>query len=187
MRYEAVVVGASSGGNAALTEILSALPKDFPLPVVIAQHLHHLQDQDFFSYYNKICLLPVSIADEKETIKPGHIYFAPPNYHLLIEKDKTFSLSIDERVNFSRPSIDVMFESAVDAYCPGLVGVILTGANTDGAQGLKLIKENNGLTIVQDPSTATSDYMPRAAIAAVNVDHVLPLKKIGPFLVSLVG
>lgn len=186
MKYEAVVIGASSGGNAALTEILTALPKDFPLPVIIALHLHPMQDQNFCGYYNKICQLPVSIADEKEIIRPGHVYFAPPNYHLLVEKNKTFSLSIDERVNFSRPSIDVLFESAADAYCSGLVGIILTGANADGTQGLRLVKENKGLTIVQDPATAVSDYMPSAAIAAVSVDHVLPLKEIGPFLAGLV-
>ena len=186
MEYRAIVMGVSSGGGDALTKILPALPKELPLPVVIVQHLHYLQDLKFIQHYNKVCKMAVNIAGEKQAIAAGHIYFAPPNYHLLIEKDETFSLSIDERVNYSRPSIDVLFESAADVYCPGLIGVILTGANADGAAGLRQIKNNKGLTIVQDPATAAVDYMPRAAIAAVDVDHVLPLEDIGPYLARLV-
>jgi two-component system chemotaxis response regulator CheB len=186
MRYEAVVMGASSGGWEALAEIFLALPGEFRLPIIVAQHLHPLQDAYFFLRMNDVCALTVKDADEKEAINPGHVYFAPPNYHLLIEKNRTFSLSVDERVNFSRPSIDVLFESAAEAYSDKLVGVILSGANHDGAYGLKLIKENKGLTIVQDPVTAQTDYMPRAAISAVAADHILPLHEIGPFLVGLV-
>ena len=114
---------------------------------------------------------------DKEAIKPANVYFAPPNYHLLINDDKTFSLSIDDKVNYARPSIDVLFESAVDVYAPWLVGVILTGANNDGAQGLRLIKERGGLAIVQDPQTAESAYMPKAALEATQVDYVLPLRR----------
>jgi len=186
MNYQLIVMGVSSGGSVALTEILSALPRNFSLPLVIVQHLHHRQDLNFLKYFRKICAMPVTVANEKEAIVAGHIYFAPPNYHLLIEQTGTFSLSIDEPVHFSRPSIDVLFESAVDAYGSRLIGVILSGANGDGAWGLELVKQNHGLTMVQDPESAVVDYMPRAAIAAVkNVDHILPLPKIGPFLARL--
>ena len=113
------------------------------------------------------------------------IYIAPPNYHLLVEADRTFSLSIDEPVNYARPSIDVLFETAADVYKTNLIGVILTGANTDGSHGLKRIKETGGLSVVQDPSTAEADTMPRAAIAAVDVDYVLPLEEIGKVLTML--
>jgi two-component system chemotaxis response regulator CheB len=185
MQYEAVVIGASSGGWEALAEIFQALPGDFSLPIIVAQHLHPLQDAYFFTRMNDVCTLSVKDADEKELIKPGFIYFAPPNYHLLIEKDRTFSLSVDELVNFSRPAIDVLFESAAEVYQDKLIGVILSGGNQDGARGLKLIKENFGLTIVQDPATSQTEYMPQAAIKEVEVDHVLPLSEIGPFLTGL--
>lgn len=186
MGYEAVVMGASSGGWKALTTILAVLPADYPLPLVVVQHLHPSQDAYLFERLNDGCALTVREAEEKEAVVPGHVYFAPPNYHLLIEMDRTFSLSIDPRVNFSRPAIDVLFASAAAAYGGGLVGVVLTGANHDGAQGLTTIKANHGLTVVQDPATAQTDYMPRAAIAAVAVDHILPLAAIGPFLAGLI-
>lgn len=186
-RYEAVVLGASSGGWSALATILGALPGDYPLPLIVAQHLHPLQDGFFFSHLGAGCALRVKEADDKEAIQGGTVYFAPPNYHLLIEKDRTLALSIDERVNFSRPSIDVLFESAARAYGTKLIGVVLSGANQDGAQGLKAIKASHGLAMVQDPATAETDYMPRAAMAAVDVDHVLPLTEIGPFLIALAG
>src|SRR5690606_35205527 len=113
---------------------------------------------------DSMCFLRVKEADEKEKIKPGCVYIAPPNYHLLIEKNETFSLSIDEKVNYARPSIDVLFDSAAYVYYDQLIGVVMTGANHDGAMGLKKIKENGGMTIVQDPETAISRFMPEAAI-----------------------
>ena len=186
MRYQAIVIGASAGGLAALAKIFAVLPEDFPLPIIIAQHLHLSQDDGYLNYFKGRTILQVKDPDDKEKIKQGHIYFAPPNYHLLIEKDKTLSLSIDPKVKYSRPSIDVLFESAADVYSSLLIGIILTGANDDGATGLKAIKERNGLTIVQDPLTAEVEYMPQAAISAVEVDHILPISEIGPFLCSLV-
>jgi len=116
---------------------------------------------------------------------PGKIYIAPPNYHLLVEEDKTLSLSTNKHVNFARPSIDVLFETAADVFGEKLVGIILTGANEDGSRGLKKIKESGGLTIVQDPDTAAVDTMPKAAIASTKVDYILPLENIGPFICSL--
>lgn len=183
--YEAVVIGASSGGWEALAEIFQSLPNKYPLPIIVAQHLHPLQDVYFFTRMDDLCKLSVKDADEKELIKPGFVYFAPANYHLLIEKDKSFSLSIDAQVNFSRPSIDVLFESAAEVYRDKLVGVILSGGNHDGAKGLKMIKKNHGLTVVQDPATSKTEYMPQAAIQEVDVDHILPLSEIGPFLADL--
>ena len=185
LKYEAVVIGVSYGGLAALSRIFAALPADYPLPVLVVQHLHPRQGEEFFRHLNELCLLTVKAADDKEAIVAGHIYFAPPNYHLLVEKDRTLSLSVDERVNYSRPSIDVLFESAAAVFGSRLVGVVLTGANDDGSAGLRVIKERGGLAVVQDPATAAAEYMPGAAMAAVAVDHVLPLAEIGLFLAAL--
>ncbi|HIJ77904.1 MAG: chemotaxis protein CheB [Desulfobulbaceae bacterium] len=186
VKYQAIAIGASAGGLAALAEIFAALPENFPLPILVAQHLHFNQDDGYLKYFANRTLLPVKDADDKERIKRGHIYFAPPNYHLLVEKDQTLSLSVDPRVKYSRPSIDVLFESAADIFSSLLIGIVLTGANDDGAMGLKAIKERGGLAIVQAPATAEVDCMPRSAIATGAVDHILPLTEIGPFLCALV-
>jgi len=185
--YQIIVIGGSAGTMAALTELLPVFPAGYPLPIVIAQHLHPWQDNYHVEHFGDQCALAVKEARDKEAIEAGNVYFAPPNYHLLINDDKTFSLSIDDKVNYARPSIDVLFESAVDVYAPWLVGVILTGANNDGAQGLRLIKESGGLAIVQDPKTAESAYMPKAALEATRVDYVLPLQGIGKLLLEIAG
>ena len=185
-RYKLIVIGGSAGATAALIELLPVFPADFPLPIAIVQHLHPLQDGYFVERYGRSCNLVVKEAGDKERLLPGYVYFAPVNYHLLIEENKVFALSIDERVNYARPSIDVLFESAADVYGAGLIGVILTGANQDGAQGLRSIKARGGLAIVQDPDTAESTYMPRAALEATPVDHILPLPDIGRLLVEIV-
>ena len=184
-RYQIIVIGGSAGAMAALTKLLPVFPAGYPLPIVVAQHLHPWQDDYHLEHFGAQCALPVKEAGDKETIEAGTVYFAPPNYHLLINDDKTFSLSVDDKVNYARPSIDVLFESAVDVYAPWLVGVILTGANNDGAEGLRLIKERGGIAIVQDPQTAESSYMPKAALAATKVDYVLPLEEIGKLLLEL--
>ncbi len=186
MRYQAIVIGTSAGGMNAVSSILEAIPGDFPLPIIIVQHLHPNQGDEFFRHFDNQCRLIVKSADEKEPVRPGSVYLAPPNYHLLIEKDKTLSLSVDEKVRYSRPSIDVLFESAADVFSSFLIGILLTGANDDGALGLQEIKKYNGLVIVQDPDTAEAKYMPQSALAVVDADHVLPLEEIGPFLSSLV-
>ncbi len=185
MKYDAIVVGVSTGGLEALKSILPHLPVDFAPSVIIVQHQPPTSDDFLASFLNENCSLRVKQADEKESIASGLIYVAPPNYHLMVEEDRTFSLSIDERVNYARPSIDVLFETAADVYGENLVGVILTGANTDGSHGLKKIKESGGLAIVQDPETAEAKSMPTAAMASSDVDHILPLEEIGPFLRSL--
>lgn len=183
-QYDAIVIGASAGGLTALSELLPAFPATYSLPIIVVQHLHPLQDNLFVEYLDHESALAVKEADEKEPIEAGHAYFAPPNYHLLIEDDRTFSLSVDDKVNYARPAIDVLFASAVDVYGARVIGVILTGANDDGAQGLRLVKEKGGLAIVQDPETAEAPLMPQAAIAATSVDYVLELPEIASLLLA---
>ncbi|HLP50601.1 MAG TPA: chemotaxis protein CheB [Chitinophagales bacterium] len=184
--YKAAVIGTSSGGMAALKAILPLLPAGFSLPVIVVQHVGANADNYWVGVMDEMCALHVKEADEKEQITPGNIYVAPPNYHLLVETDRTLSLSVDEKVNFARPSIDVLFESAALAYKKQLVGIVLTGANHDGAKGLKKIKEMGGLAIVQDPATADSSYMPAAAIAATQADYIVPVKDIANLLIKII-
>ena len=185
MRYKIIVIGTSAGGMEALKIILPVLPPAFPAPVVVVQHMSSQSDGFMIKYLNSISSIRVKEAEEKEILNPGTVYFAPPNYHLLIENDNTLSLSVEQKVNFSRPSIDVLFESAVYAFGGSIVGVILTGANNDGAKGLAKIKKAGGFVIVQSPETAYSDSMPRAAIAETNPDLIIPLEKIGMTLRDL--
>ena len=185
-KYEVIVIGGSAGSMTALVELLPGFPADFPVPLVIAVHLHPRQDNAHIERLASHCALRVKEADEKESIQAGSVYLAPPNYHLLIENDRTFSLSIDERVNYARPAIDVLFETAAQVYGSRTIGVVLTGANNDGANGLRLIKERGGLAIVQDPRTAESTFMPQAALEATSVDHMLSVPEIGKLLVKIV-
>lgn len=187
-KYSAVVVGVSAGGLKALSVVLSGLPKDFPLSIAIVQHrraepgggymIEHLRTQTH---------LQIKAAGEKEHLIPGMVYIAPPGYHLLIERDRTFALSVDPPVQFARPSIDVLFDSAAFAYEGELIGVILTGANRDGAAGLAMIRERGGTTIVQDPKSAQAAEMPQAALDATDVDYIRPLEEIAAVLLSLGG
>jgi len=185
--FEAVVIGSSAGGIKAVSMVLAALPREFPLPIIIVQHLHPHSDSYLAHILGNKCELNVKQADEKETIDKGVVYLAPPNYHLLIEEDRSLSLSIDKPVTYARPSVDVLFETAVYAYQDKLIGIILTGANNDGSQGVKKIKQIGGYVIVQDPATAEADAMPKAAIAATKVDSILPIEQIGPYLLQLVN
>jgi len=192
MYYEAIVIGVSSGGMNALRFIFSVLPAGFSIPIIIVQHMSAQSDSEWIKLLNDKSNLAIKEVDEKEKIENGHVYIAPANYHLLIEIDKTFSFTIDERVNFARPSIDVLFESAAEAYKNKLIGVILTGSNNDGAKGIKRIKECGGLAIIQDPETAESAYMPASAIAAclsgrqaIQPDYILSLEKIIELLIKI--
>lgn len=184
--YQALVIGVSAGGFKALHTIMPPLPGEFPLPVVVVQHRKAESDNYLLESLNKVCNLNIKEADEKEKITPGTVYFAPAGYHLLIEKDQTFSLSVDEPICYARPSIDVLFETAAQAYKSHLIGIVLTGANNDGSNGIVSIKQHNGLTIVQAPETAEMDIMPLAAIATKSVDYILALEEIPVFLNSLV-
>lgn len=183
-RYELITIGCSMGGMHALQVIFGSLPKDFPVPITVVQHRYRTSNEGLPQFLRRHTRLDVVDTLDKQWIKPGTVYLAPANYHLLVERGE-LSLSVDEKVEYSRPSIDVMFESAADAYGSGLIGVILTGANADGARGAARIKKRGGFVIVQDPATAESPAMPQAAIAATPVDRILPLERIGPFLVEL--
>ncbi|MGC2399580.1 MAG: chemotaxis protein CheB [Acidobacteriaceae bacterium] len=185
MRYAAVVIGVSAGGLGALKVILPALPASFPLPIAVVQHRDERSDGFLAAYLNAMSKIGVSEAEDKEPFRPGHAYLAPAGYHLLIEADRTLSLTVDQRVNYCCPSIDVLFESAADAFAESLIGVVLTGANADGAQGLKVIKARGGLTIVENPQTASVSAMPRAALRATSVDHVADLPRIAQFLIQI--
>ena len=185
MKYEAIVIGVSAGGMNALGAVLSCLPVDFALPIIVVQHMDP-NSRDYLSdHLNRKCNIQVKEAEDKESIMDGVAYIAPANYHLLVEEDRTLSLSVDDLVNYSRPSIDVMFETAAEVYKRRLVGIVLTGANSDGSKGLTKIKTLGGLAIVQDPATAHVDYMPKAAIASTRVDHILALEEIASLLTEL--
>lgn len=183
-KYEIVCIGCSMGGMDALKTIFGALPRDFSVPIAVVQHRYRTSDEGLPAFLRRHSKLNVVDTTDKEWIKPGTVYLAPANYHLLVERGE-LSLSVDEAVAYSRPSIDVLFESAADAYGPGVIGVVLTGANADGARGAARIKSRGGFVVVQDPATAESPAMPQAAIDATRVDRILPLDRVGPFLVEL--
>jgi len=182
---DAVAIGASAGGLAAIGTLLSALPADYPLAVVIVQHIPANAEDTLVRRFQRSCRLPVREAEDKDPVLPGVVFVAPADYHLMIEPDRRFSLSREERVNFSRPSIDILFETAAEAFCGRLVGVILTGASADGAAGLAKVAEMGGTGVVQSPDTSEVDIMPRAALAACADAHALPLNAIAALLSRL--
>lgn len=181
MALELVLVGTSFGGLRALEVLLAGLPRDFPLPVAIVLHWPAVGVLSPVDHLQRHCALPVVEAEDKEVLMPGHVYLAPADYHLLVDGG-SLALSIEAPVHHARPSIDVLFQSAADAYGEGVMGVILTGASEDGAQGVARIKEHGGVVVAEDPATAESSVMPRAAIAATDGVEILPLAEIAPFL-----
>ena len=181
--YDLVAVGASWGGLEAVGRLLAALPGDLNAAVAIVQH-RGLEDGGLAGLLGSRSALPVQDVEDKDPIEAGHVYVAPPNYHLLVERGH-FALSIEERINYARPSIDLLFETAADSYGDRVIGVVLTGANEDGAAGLARIKERGGVAVVQDPASAEKPRMPEAAIAATVADAVLALDEIAPFIVGL--
>lgn len=185
MRYKAIVIGTSYGGLEALKIILPKFGHGFPLPVIVVLHIGDNNNDIFVNYLNSMCTLHIKEAESNEIIKAGFIYFAPPNYHLLIESDFTFSLTTDKKHNYSRPSIDILFDSAAWAYTKSLIGVVLTGANSDGAIGLKMIKDFGGMTIVQSPYSALSPEMPQAASKIAKPEIKLKLEDIADKLIEL--
>jgi two-component system chemotaxis response regulator CheB len=183
--YELIAVGASWGGLHALGRLLETLPEEVEAAVAIAQHRRpDARRPGLAELLQRHTLRPVLDVTDKDPIEPGAVYVAPPDYHLLVEPGH-FSLSTDEHVNFARPSIDVLFQSVADAYGPAAIGIVLTGANEDGAAGLARVKEAGGVAIVQDPKTAERARMPEAALASTNADVVLPVEEIGAFLRGL--
>jgi len=188
MRKQLVGVGASWGGLDALRTILSALPADLPAPVVVAQHRsaesHPTALRELLGAATR---LHVCEAEDKEPLLDGTVYLAPPDYHVLIEEEYALALSTDGPVMYARPSVDVLLESAAEVYRERCVGVVLTGANADGARGLARVRELGGATLVQDPDTAARPEMPRAALAAVPDAHCLPVEELGAAVVAALG
>ena len=178
-----IAVGASWGGLKALRAIAHGLPPHFRVPIAFVQH-RSKESAALRDLLQDCTSLIVCEVEDKQPIMGGYIYLAPPDYHLLVDGDE-FSLSVDEPVRYCRPSIDVFFESVAERFGAGAVGVVLTGANEDGAEGLRQIAARGGLAIVQDPRTAESPIMPRAALKAVPAAQTLPLERIAPYLVSL--
>ena len=178
-------MGGSSGALEALSTLLPALPAHCAIPVAIVVHLPPRRPSHLAEVLAARTVLPVREAEDKEPIAPGTVYVAPPNYHLLVERTRTFALSADEAVLFSRPAIDVLFESAADAYGERLAGILLTGASADGARGLSAVKRRGGIAIVQSPEGAVAPQMPRAALSMVKADHVLPIIDLAALLGQL--
>jgi len=164
---EALVIGGSAGSVEALTAILPALRPTCGIAVVVVMHLPRERPSLLVNIFAPKCQLRVVEAQDKEPVEPGTIYFAPPDYHVLIDEGPQLALDAGELVNFSRPSIDALFESAADAYAERLMGIVLSGANSDGAAGLKAIQAAGGLTLVQHPESAVARTMPEAALFAV--------------------
>ena len=185
MSRAAIVIGGSAGALSVLETILSALPTDFAPPILVVEHLHASDDGAFARHLAHASALPVIEPCDKAPILGGRVYTAPANYHLLVEREGTISLSVSEKVNWSRPSIDVLFESAALVWRDALVAVILSGASADGAQGLNAVKAVGGRTIAQDPASAEIPLMPRAAIEAGAVDEVLQPAQIARRLIEL--
>jgi two-component system chemotaxis response regulator CheB len=188
-RIDAVAIGASAGGVEALSMLLPAVPAALRAAILIVLHLPRERASVLAEIFSSKCARPVREAVDKEPVEPGTVYFAPPDYHLLVDRagpaGAHLALSADDLVNFSRPSIDVLFESAADVYGQRLLGIILTGANHDGAAGLAAVHEAAGITVVQHPDTAQSSLMPMAAIKRSPVDYVLTLEQIAELLRSL--
>lgn len=183
--YDLVCIGASWGGLKAVGAVLATLPEDFDLPIAVAQHRHpDSQAETLAELLQTKTTRRVVDVEDKMTIASGHVYIAPPNYHLLVERG-SFALSVDEHIQYARPSIDVLFETAAHAYGAGVIGIVLTGANADGALGLARIKNAGGVALIQDPRGAARRTMPEAAIAATAADAVLPLEEIANFLYGL--
>jgi two-component system, chemotaxis family, protein-glutamate methylesterase/glutaminase len=181
-RIDAIVIGTSAGGVDALLTLLPGLSADFPLPIFIVLHLPRDRPSLLSAIFASKCKVPVCEAQDKEPVRPGTIYFAPPDYHLLIDEGPQLALSADELVNFSRPSIDVLFESAADLYGARLLGIILTGANDDGAEGLAAVRNAGGITIVQHPRSAQVKQMVVCALNRNPASHVMELEEISALL-----
>ncbi len=189
MAYRVVVIGSSLGGLDAVSAVLAALPEGFPVPIVIAQHRATVPpaEGDLQAIWQRHTSLVVCDAEDKVRIAPGHVYVAPPDYHLMIEARDLLALSTEGPVLWARPSIDVLFETAAEAYGDSVIGVMLTGASADGSQGLRAIRARGGCALVQEPTSAACDVMPRAALAATSVNHVLGLRDLGRVLGALAG
>jgi len=185
--YKMLLIGLSAGGIPLVKRLVSALPKDYSLAVVVLTHLPQGHESNLAQILGDVCDLPVTMAADKQTIVAGHIYVAPPDYHLLVEQSSSFvfALSGDEPVKSVRPSIDVLFKSAAEVYQDGLIAVILSGANSDGAEGMVMVKQFGGLCMVLNPADAEFNTMPNAVIKQVAVDYIVSLDDIISLLLSV--
>jgi two-component system chemotaxis response regulator CheB len=180
-----LIIGGSAGSLHVILGLLAALRTGFPLPILVVLHRNGVFESSLEELFSSRTDLPIKEVEEKEEIRPGIVYLCPADYHVLLEKDFSFSLDYSERVHFSRPSIDVSFRSAADLYGPGLIGLLLSGGNADGAEGLHYIKERGGVTVVQDPETADVPYMPQQAISFGKVDFIVPSGQLPDFMNEL--
>lgn len=183
--YDLIVIGSSTGGIEAIITILAGLPDNFKVPIVFVQHQDRNSQSNLSNILKNRFAFEFVDVEDKLKIEKAKMYLAPPDYHLQIEMNKTFSLSLDEPVHYSRPSIDVLFETAAEVYRSNLIGVLLTGANSDGADGLLRIQENGGYVLVQDPSTAISAEMPKSGINATHTEHIYYLQDIATQLLKI--
>lgn len=182
---KALVIGGSAGSLQVLFALLPLLHSNLPFAIIIVLHRRHSADSSLSDLLATKTLLPTHEVEDKDLIRPGHIYLAPADYHLLIEKHAFFSLDYSEKINFSRPSIDVTFESAADVYGPSLVALLLSGANEDGTKGLSHVKKAGGTTLVQNPDTAQMPYMPHYAMMHTVIDHVLDVPQMSHYINNL--
>lgn len=180
-----IVIGGSAGSLDVLLKLVAGLPPHLPAAILVVTHRKASSEDRLVELLNARSSWAVREAEEKDLIVPNTIYIAPTDYHLLIEQDYSFSLDVSEKVNYSRPSIDITFESAAEVYGPSMLGILLSGANADGVEGLRSIKKRGGLCLVQDPGTAEVDYMPRQAIEQVEVDQVLPPAQLSAYIHQL--
>jgi two-component system, chemotaxis family, protein-glutamate methylesterase/glutaminase len=184
-QVDAIVIGTSAGGVQAMSKLLPALPAGTRAAVIAVLHLSRDHPSLLPEIFQRVCRLPVREAEDKQPVEGGRVYIAPANYHLLVDEGPQLALSADDPVNYSRPSIDVLFESAAEVYGKRLLGIILTGANADGAKGLAAVKDAGGLTVVQTPGSAQAPAMANAALALRPADQVLSLEGIASLLSSL--
>lgn len=183
--FGAVVIGGSAGSVEALSVLLPALPAGLQAAVLVVLHLPRNRPSLLCNIFRSRCALPLREAEDKEPIVPGTVYFAPPDYHLLVDDGPALALSVDAPVHYSRPSIDVLFESAADAYGSGLIGMLLSGANQDGARGLAAIEARGGLAVVQEPDSAGVRTMPESALAHTTAARILTPLQMATFLTAL--
>lgn len=174
-RIAAIVIGASAGGVGALSGLLGALPATLPVPVLIVLHVPRDRPSQLAELFSQSCLMPVAEAEDKAPLSPGKVWIAPPDYHLLVEDQATLALSLDEPVMFSRPAIDPLFESAAEVFGEALLAILLTGASSDGSEGVAAVRRYGGHAWIQQPDDAVSPMMPASALAYAGADEVLTL------------
>ncbi|HWB93442.1 MAG TPA: chemotaxis protein CheB [Puia sp.] len=181
-----LLIGGSAGSLQVILNVLAAMGKEYPMPVLVVLHRNNAFESSLEALIASRTQMQIKEVEEKEPVTAGIVYVCPADYHVLVEKDHTFSLDYSERVHYSRPSIDVAFRSAADVYGPGVVALLLSGGNADGAEGMRHVAENGGFTIVQEPQTAEVPYMPQQALLRMKVDVVAPTEEL-PGLIRELG